>query len=1462
MLLWLMMAWLLLSGATPARAQGAVPETVLGEPVQQLAAGNEHTCALTAAGAVQCWGRNNEGQLGDGSTTSKSTPQPVTGLASGVAVIAAGGNHTCALTTAGAVQCWGNNPFGQLGDGSTTNTTTPQPVTGLASGVAAISAGVYHTCALTTAGAVQCWGRNAYGQLGDGSTTDKTTPQPVTGMASGVAAIAAGGNHTCALTTAGAVQCWGRNDFGQLGVGGITRKTTPQPVAGLASGVKAISAGLHNTCALTTAGAVQCWGRNDFGQLGDGSTTDKTTPQPVTGLASGEASIAAGVYHTCALTTAGAVQCWGWNAESQLGDGGTTSKSTPQPVTGLASGVAAIAAGGNHTCALTTAGAVQCWGRNLDGQLGDGSTTNKSTPQPVAGLASGVAAVVTGYGHTCALTTAGAVQCWGFNTSGQLGDGSTTNKSTPQPVTGLTSGVAAIAAGYDHTCALTRAGAVQCWGASPFGQLGDGSTTSKSTPQPVPGLASGVASISAGDYHTCALTTAGAVYCWGWNIYGQLGNGSTTNKSTPQAVTGMASGVAAMAAGYAHTCAVTTAGAAQCWGRNQFGQLGEGSTTNKSTPQPVTGLVSGVKAIVPGFSYTCALTTAGAVQCWGANHFGQLGEGSTTNKSTPQPVTGLASGVAAIVGRSVHTCALTTAGAVQCWGRNHEGQLGEGSTTDQSTPQAVTGLASGVAAIAAGGSHTCALATDGALQCWGYNFSGQLGNGGTASRSVPTRIAAAQAIDYPVAAGSPTSGTPTTLAATASSGLAVAFDTFTPDVCTVSGTALTVLPGKGDSLCGVLARQSGGAGADAAYFAPAPTRSRLLLVPPGAPDAPTAVTATAGNAQATVVWTPPASNGGSAIIAYTVAAVADPAKTCTVNTGSPLPTTCTVMGLANGTAYTFTVKAKNALGDSVASAASTAVTPATQPGAPTAVTATAGDSQARVTWVAPASNGGSAITAYTVTAVADPAKTCTVNTGSPLPTTCTVMGLANGAAYTFTVKATNGVGDSVASAASAPVTPAEPPAGGGAPTSVSVNSTGVTTITDPSLPITVGPGAVGATIVLPGTGTTPVTLQVTVNGQPLTVTALPGTQLQVAQVNGQSVLVLVVLQGWASMTSSAPGQPMALADEVLLSSGAAGTRIEAQPLVVAVVSGSLVPPQGSLPQVGSQGLLAGERLQVDAKGKPVSIALGSLKGDAQQVGDAMVFTNLHGSITVDGTAYARLAGPVARLSGANLAVGLETTPSGVVLVRDGSQTFQLLPVQPISIDARLPDGVTFTPLGLLRWVRGGVVVQFAPAVADLAGLAQAITALLPDAQTRLGAEGVLQVRTGSQTYVLRPDWTGGGAPATATTGTPQIGVDEQGRIYLQTGQGARQWLLPALLSPTQANAILGAALPGATLAVQPSASDGSMALTLGGTPWRLVPQWVLPQGSAAQQTAPWTLGADGVLYFKLGAQVQGVRIAD
>jgi alpha-tubulin suppressor-like RCC1 family protein len=349
--------------------------------------------------------------------------------------------------------------------------------------------------------------------------------------------IAAGGFHTCALATNGAVRCWGDNASGELGVGTKAQRPAPVLVSGLGSGMQAVAAKGAYTCALTPTGTVRCWGDNLHGQLGDGTTLQRLTPVTVTGLGSGVQQIAAGNAHTCALTGEGAVLCWGDNRHGQLGDGTTTQRLAPVPVAGLGSGVRAIAAGGDHACALTMAGAVFCWGENIAGQLGDGTRVQRNMPVLVSGAGEGVQAIALGYYHSCALSTGGAVSCWGYNGVGALGDGSTGdadhNRLTPVPVLGLGSGVAQIAAGYEHTCAATTAGAMLCWGWNVTGQLGDGTTTQRLEPVPVVGLSSGVQAMAAGVYHTCALVTANAVYCWGGNDAMQLGDGTTTNRLTP-----------------------------------------------------------------------------------------------------------------------------------------------------------------------------------------------------------------------------------------------------------------------------------------------------------------------------------------------------------------------------------------------------------------------------------------------------------------------------------------------------------------------------------------------------------------------------------------------------------------------------------------------------------------------------------------------------------------------------------------------------------------------------------------------------------------------------------------------------------------------------------------------------------------------------------------------------------------
>ena len=369
----------------PTATQSPTPSAPGRSPVVAIAVDADHTGALTGGGGVKCWGLDSFGELGNGSATGFSlTPVDVTGLDRGISALAVSEYDTCVLTSGGGVKCWGSNSQGQLGDGSKTDRSVPVDVVGLASGVSAISANLKFACALTGGGGVKCWGALNLPLLQGPVPTLKRTPFQIAGLPSGISAIAAGLDFTCALTAGGAVRCWGSDVLGTLGDGskfGLYR--TPVDVKGLTSGVTAISAD-GGACALTAHGGVKCWGANQYGQLGTGSTsTDSSTPMDVAGLASGIIAIAVGFDHACALTSSGGVKCWGENDAGELGNGSTTNSSTPVDVTGLASGVASISAGGFDTCAITSSGDVKCWGDNSSGQIGDGTTTNRLAPVAV-----------------------------------------------------------------------------------------------------------------------------------------------------------------------------------------------------------------------------------------------------------------------------------------------------------------------------------------------------------------------------------------------------------------------------------------------------------------------------------------------------------------------------------------------------------------------------------------------------------------------------------------------------------------------------------------------------------------------------------------------------------------------------------------------------------------------------------------------------------------------------------------------------------------------------------------------------------------------------------------------------------------------------------------------------------------------------------------------------------------------
>ena len=430
-----------------------------------------------------------------------------------------------------------------------------------------------------------------------------TTPMVAPAAAAQGQAIAVSATATDGLEVASAqLRIDGGTWLGVRAADGAFGDPTEALAGTLGEAVTGLSAGYHS-CVILSSETVRCWGVNSFGEVGDGTTTDRTTPVDVPGLTDVTA-IASGGSHTCALLSDTTVRCWGFNAYGQLGDGTTLDRHQPVVVAGL-SGVTAIAAGWNHTCAVRADGTAACWGFNDYGQVGTGSSAaDVLTPTPVAGL-SGVRSIDPTTFSTCALLLDGTVRCWGYNATGDLGDGTTTDRLAPTRVAGLT-GVRALAG--LHPCALLADTTVRCWGSNDFGELGDGTTRTRLKPVKVAGL-TGVASIAGGANHTCAVLTSGAVRCWGYNLEGEVGDGTAHARSRPVPVVGLPA-VSALRAGFFDTCALLADTTVRCWGVNQAGELGEGTLASRLAPVRVPGQ----GAIAIGSHTVCvrALDSAGS----------------------------------------------------------------------------------------------------------------------------------------------------------------------------------------------------------------------------------------------------------------------------------------------------------------------------------------------------------------------------------------------------------------------------------------------------------------------------------------------------------------------------------------------------------------------------------------------------------------------------------------------------------------------------------------------------------------------------------------------------------------------------------------------------------------------------------------------------------------------------------
>ncbi|MDR2560533.1 MAG: Ig-like domain-containing protein [Holophagales bacterium] len=619
--------------------------------------------------------------------------------------VAAGGGHSAALRADGGLWAWGNNSSQQLGTGgaATSRNAPVQVEAGMTEdNWVAVSAGSSHTVALKTDGSLWAWGANGQGQLGTGNYISLPFPTQVD-FAKNWVAVSAGSSYTVALKTDGSLWEWGQN-AGQSDGSGVGTSAPTQ--VGSAKDWAAVAAGGWSRLAIKLDGSLWIWGS-------DGGWRNAPTQ---VGSAKDWKSVSGGDGHNMALKNDGTLWAWGWNGYGQLGLGDTTSRNVPVRV-GSANDWSAVSGNGDRTLAIKTDGSLWAWGRNDYGQLGFGDTTSRNVPVRV-GSANDWAAVSVGDFHTLAVKSDGSVWAWGRNQEGQLGDGTGGTLDAPARVD-LSKDWAAVSAGGFSTLAIKTDGSLWAWGSNSWGELGDGTRTDRITPVQI-GMAKDWAAVSAGGNSTRAIKTDGSLWAWGiTEIVSEIFIGDETDEmwsetmeivarmTASQTQVGTAKEWKSVSAG-AHTLAIKTDNSLWAWGQNYFGQLGIGTSGEgafSNTPVQV-GRAKDWIAVSAGDRYTIALKTDGSLWAWGRNRDGQLGDGTTTDRNAPVQV-GSAKNWKAV---SAHASALAlkTDGTLWGWGKYY------GTNTPVQMDSAKDW-----AAVSAG-NNTLALKTDGTLWTWQY----------------------------------------------------------------------------------------------------------------------------------------------------------------------------------------------------------------------------------------------------------------------------------------------------------------------------------------------------------------------------------------------------------------------------------------------------------------------------------------------------------------------------------------------------------------------------------------------------------------------------------------------------------------------------------------------------------------------------------------------------------------------
>ncbi|NTW26982.1 MAG: hypothetical protein HGA36_01525 [Candidatus Moranbacteria bacterium] len=764
-----------------------------GSVTPMVLTGGVSTVALKSDGTVWWWG-GLQGTVGANSLM----PVRIESLSNITKIFESkdATTNNCALSTTGELWCWGANAYGQIGTGTAVQTPIPFLVNNSSRQIPAVLEvviGERTACLIDVNQEVWCWGNdNQNGVLGNGSLAVNLNPAKIANFTGIKKVDMYAYSNACALKNDNSIWCWGSGSYGQLGNGALNSSYVPILVS---AGTDNVDFVMNNRseCSLKSNGDVYCWGSDNYGSLGLGVAAGTTVSIPtkvagVSGIAKLYAAGGAFTVDVFALReTDGTVWSWGDDTYGELGnDAPLASQNVPVQVAGL-SGVTMISIGiSGAPLALKNDDTVWGWGTNFNGSLGNGTTTNpQPTPTQVHGLNNQGflnAAAIYGYGSSrCAATVNGTLYCWGYNGGGKIGNNLTVDLAYPvNVISGLGAflEVQSVSGGIysaEHACAVRTDGAVFCWGDNHSGDLGIGTNNGTTTaynklPERVKdaagtGYFAGALQINVGSDFTCALKTDGTVWCWGSNLYGQLGDGSTVNKYLPVQVkdlidgSGFLTNVSQIDVGYAYVCARKNDNTVSCWGRNDFGQLGINAMDSSAHTSAVqvkdsagTGFLVNVAKITTGNTTTCSVQIDGSAYCWGAGTSGILGSGTTTTKILPYQVkgvnyVGLLSNVSDISIGATTACARMQDGSVACWGSNLYGQLGQ-NTTDSSNhayPLPVkdalgTGLLSGVANISAAAYNICATGNDGSVSCWGGGSSGALGNGATANKSLPTKV--------------------------------------------------------------------------------------------------------------------------------------------------------------------------------------------------------------------------------------------------------------------------------------------------------------------------------------------------------------------------------------------------------------------------------------------------------------------------------------------------------------------------------------------------------------------------------------------------------------------------------------------------------------------------------------------------------------------------------------------------